>query len=408
MNIQPFQAFLLDLLRQAQIRQNAFFQELPPGELEIIGEPGFWSAKDHVAHLTFWRQRLTLRLQAHLRNVPQPDIEPFEQLNPIIFEENRYRSCSEILAESDQAYADLIEVTRQLSDEDLTTAHRFAWLPDGIPLYLSFMGNWYEHTQIHLGSYLLERHDLAGAAHIHEEWASTIVEAEVPSRLKGSILYNLACFYALHEQLEKAAINLERALELAPELKEWSLKDSDLDALRARQAEQTSEGTKSVFEQTRNEARVMTEQHLPVASFYKGWDRYQQHLVHALAPLSSEQLALRAEPRLRSIGAIASHIIGARAGWLYYALKEHDADQPDQSGAELVSGLEKTWQVIQDALERWTIADLDEIFHETDEHGEEETFTRQWVIWHLIEHDVHHGGEISFILGMHGLPAIDL
>ncbi|HVB25083.1 MAG TPA: DinB family protein, partial [Ktedonobacteraceae bacterium] len=45
---------------------------------------------------------------------------------------------------------------------------------------------------------------------------------------------------------------------------------------------------------------------------------------------------------------------------------------------------------------------------ETDENGEEETFTRQWVIWHLIEHDVHHGGEISFILGMHGLAAIDL
>ncbi len=164
----------------------------------------------------------------------------------------------------------------------------------------------------------------------------------------------------------------------------------------------------------------MTEHAFPVASFYKGWDGYQQHLVHALAPLSSEQLALRAEPRLRSIGVIARHIIGARAGWLYYALKENDenlvplstrndADHSALSAAELVSGLETTWQVIQDALQRWTIADLDEIFHETDENGEEETFTRQWVIWHLIEHDVHHGGgEISFTLGMHGLAAINL
>lgn len=256
MNTPSFQAFLLDLLRQAQIRQNAFFQGLPPGELEIIGEPGFWSAKDHVAHLTFWRQRLTLQLQAHLRNAPQPDIEPFEQLNPIIFEENRYRSCSEILTESEQAYSDLIAATEQLSDEDLTTAERFAWLPDGIPLYLSFMGNCYEHTQIHLGYYLLERHDLARATRVYEEWASPILEAEVPDPLKGNILYNLACFYALHEQLEKAAINLERALFLAPELKEWSLKDSDLDALRAKQAEQTSEGMNSVLNipETRQES----------------------------------------------------------------------------------------------------------------------------------------------------------
>ena len=29
-------------------------------------------------------------------------------------------------------------------------------------------------------------------------------------------------------------------------------------------------------------------------------------------------------------------------------------------------------------------------------------------IWHIIEHDLHHGGELSFSLGMHGLTAPDL
>ncbi len=82
--------------------------------------------------------------------------------------------------------------------------------------------------------------------------------------------------------------------------------------------------------------------------------------------------------------------------------------QPARSAAELISGLETTWQVIQDALHRWTIADLEEIFHDTDDNGEEEALTRQWVIWHLIEHDLHHGGEISFALGIHGLAAINL
>lgn len=159
----------------------------------------------------------------------------------------------------------------------------------------------------------------------------------------------------------------------------------------------------------------MTEPVFTLASFYKGWDGYQQHLVHALAALSTEQLALRAAPRLRSIDSIARHIVGARARWLYYVLEEgdetlvlpgtwDDPGQPVRSAAELVSGLETTWQVIQNALYRWTIADLEEIFHDTDG----ETFTRQWVIWHLIEHDLHHGGEISFALGMHNLPAIDL
>jgi uncharacterized damage-inducible protein DinB len=34
--------------------------------------------------------------------------------------------------------------------------------------------------------------------------------------------------------------------------------------------------------------------------------------------------------------------------------------------------------------------------------------TRGWIIWHVVEHDLHHGGELSLTLGMHGVPALDL
>lgn len=161
--------------------------------------------------------------------------------------------------------------------------------------------------------------------------------------------------------------------------------------------------------------------HLSVlAPLYKGWDVYQNHLVHALVPLSPEQLTLRAANDLRSIGMIATHIVAVRARWLYYALKEGDeqlvaigrwdrADQPARLPAELVSGLAITWNVIEEALQRWTLSDLEEMLRDVDEEtGEEEVFTRQWVIWHLLEHDMHHGGELSFSLGMHGLAGIDL
>ncbi len=116
----------------------------------------------------------------------------------------------------------------------------------------------------------------------------------------------------------------------------------------------------------------------------------------------------------------AKHITGARARWFYHVLRERDESlvslsirddpgQPVRSAAKLVSGLEATWQVIQAALQRWTVGDLEEVFLDIDEEsGQEESFTRQWVLWHLIEHDLHHGGEISLALGIHSLPAIDL
>ena len=39
---------------------------------------------------------------------------------------------------------------------------------------------------------------------------------------------------------------------------------------------------------------------------------------------------------------------------------------------------------------------------------EPEIITRQWVIWHLMEHDLHHGGEISITLTAHGVQGLEL
>ena len=37
--------------------------------------------------------------------------------------------------------------------------------------------------------------------------------------------------------------------------------------------------------------------------------------------------------------------------------------------------------------------------------GKSIDLSRAWVVWHVMEHDLHHGGELSLTLGMHGLPA---
>ncbi len=34
--------------------------------------------------------------------------------------------------------------------------------------------------------------------------------------------------------------------------------------------------------------------------------------------------------------------------------------------------------------------------------------SRSWIIYHVLEHDLHHGGEVSLTLGIHGLAAIDI
>jgi uncharacterized damage-inducible protein DinB len=84
------------------------------------------------------------------------------------------------------------------------------------------------------------------------------------------------------------------------------------------------------------------------------------------------------------------------AGW------EDDEDRP-RSVHELVDGLRRTWTIVDDCLRRWTAEDLNASVVRS-----ERPHDRGWVVWHVMEHDVHHGGEISQILGSNGLPALDV
>lgn len=233
MTAQPFKTIVLDLLQQGHRDEEAFLQELSEDERNAIGTPELWSVKDHMAHQTFWHQDLVVKLTAILQQqeVP-PSAQDEDQLNATVVEEHRLLPWSAVHAESEQVYAELIKLVEQLSEEDLTTSNRFAAISRERPLYTVFLGPCYEHDQEHLAQYYSDRHYLSKAIEIRERCVNRIMRTEVQARVKGGFLYNLACFYAQQNRLEKAAALLQEALTLAPDLKEYSKSDPDLAALR--------------------------------------------------------------------------------------------------------------------------------------------------------------------------------
>jgi tetratricopeptide (TPR) repeat protein len=233
MTAQPFKTIVLDLLQQGHLDEETFLQGLDEIERTAIGTPQLWSAKDHVVHRTFWHQHLIGDLTAALQHqeVP-PREESDDQINARVFEANKGRPWSALHADSERVYAEIITLVDQLSEDDLTAPNRFPSVTGERPLYTAFLGRVYEHDQEHLVQYYSDRHDLPRAIQIREKCASRIMRAELPTWIKGSFLYNLACFYALQNQLEQAAARLQEALTLAPDLTEWSKSDPDLAALR--------------------------------------------------------------------------------------------------------------------------------------------------------------------------------
>ena len=152
---------------------------------------------------------------------------------------------------------------------------------------------------------------------------------------------------------------------------------------------------------------------------YENWRGYQEKLRDCIAPLTDEQLVLQPGPRMWPLGQMVQHIISVRAGWFSGTLQEDDAamsaymewgqrDSPARSAAELARGLDETWAFIEARLQRWTPDDCARTFPDEAEDGEVYAVSRSWVIYHVLEHDLHHGGEVSLILGMNGLRAPDL
>lgn len=162
--------------------------------------------------------------------------------------------------------------------------------------------------------------------------------------------------------------------------------------------------------------------------FHEGWAAHQRLLIDAIHELGAEQLGLRTAPHQWAIWQLAGHVAGARAYWFHDVLGEgdpstrelfrvdhttvaglsladagweDDEDHP-RSARELVDALRLTWTLVDDCLARWTAEDLD---GSVERPGR--THHRGWVVWHVMEHDLHHGGEISQILGSHGLPGLD-
>jgi uncharacterized damage-inducible protein DinB len=155
-----------------------------------------------------------------------------------------------------------------------------------------------------------------------------------------------------------------------------------------------------------------------LAVIYENWRSHNEKLRNSITSLTNEQLLLQPAANMWPLAQLLQHIISVRAGWFSGTLQDDDdamnaymawgqRDSPARSAAELVRGLDETWAFIEARLQRWTPADCVKTFPD-EWDGQVYEVSRSWVIYHVLEHDLHHGGEVSLILGMNGLPSLDL
>jgi uncharacterized damage-inducible protein DinB len=157
---------------------------------------------------------------------------------------------------------------------------------------------------------------------------------------------------------------------------------------------------------------------------YHMWPQYNRRVREVVGALTDEQLALRPAPGLLPIWAAVGHTAAMRVYWLCAVVGEpgiettpfwngseatdwaDDLDHP-HSADELAGALDTTFAIVDGCLDRWTIEMLaDEI--ERPYADTVQIHTRGSIVQRLLTHEAWHWGELSQLLGIHGLPQPDL
>jgi len=266
---------LLDLLDFTQTTQHTLITDLNDTERTAIGTSVHWSARDYVAHLTFWKQHLSRHLGALCRSETPPGKGDAQALNAQVFEEQRERSWADILLDAELAHANLLASVERFSGDNLV---RSGWPPpedgeQGVfserqPLWGIILGNGFWHLLEHFTQFYLDRNDVLSATQVQQAWADKVMQPEVAldiqsiglytlalfyamtkqetsaqealhqakalnpdPAIESIILYTLASFYATTNQKAKAESTLRQALALNPDLVEFSKQDPDMTAL---------------------------------------------------------------------------------------------------------------------------------------------------------------------------------
>lgn len=109
---------------------------------EGLTEPatfGPWSFKDMIAHLTGWRWYSVARIEAAASgqapvspwpDFPEPDEAPVDEVNAVIYTENRDRPAAEVLADSQASFDRLEAAVAALPEDALFEPGRYPWLAE--------------------------------------------------------------------------------------------------------------------------------------------------------------------------------------------------------------------------------------------------------------------------------------
>ena len=110
-------------------------------------------------------------------------------------------------------------------------------------------------------------------------------------------------------------------------------------------------------------------------------------------------------------GQIMLHIGDAEEGWFRYVVNRELKEWPDfdLEAYPTTESIKAQLTVIHARTEKFLeTLDLNDLERTIDMPKSDYRLSLGWIIWHVLEHEIHHRGELSLILGMLGREGLDV
>ena len=146
------------------------------------------------------------------------------------------------------------------------------------------------------------------------------------------------------------------------------------------------------------------------SEMFSHWEQVRTDLLMTIDKFNLDELSYVPFKGSWSVGQIMLHIAECENDWLHRLVRQEigsgtDFDLSNHPTATaiketLCSTRKKTIALLESLKED----DLEKVYTTPDD----EKYTLNWIIWHVLEHEIHHRGELSLALGLLGREGLDV
>jgi uncharacterized damage-inducible protein DinB len=148
---------------------------------------------------------------------------------------------------------------------------------------------------------------------------------------------------------------------------------------------------------------------MKIAELFSHWEEARGYLLQALDKFTDDELRFAPYPGAWSVGEVACHIAQVEEGWIHGDIRHAWQQEPDYRWQDYpsVAAIKALLAQVHERTLEYLRTEPVESLDRTIVLSEGETTVR-WILWHVIEHEIHHRGEIFLMLGLLGKQGPDI